>query len=176
MDAIAPKTWYVYTLAYPDGTVFYVGKGIGRRMFAHDREARGSCACKKCEIIRSIWLSGKPVQRRIIFETFSEGEALDYEKETMIQYAQTIVNIQRPVQVHAIPVLIGSSPLTCKRLRKEIGWTAFQTAIAAKVSMSTINRFERDKHSISVLKAYKVLNALSQELGRRIELEDIENE
>ena len=32
--------FYVYTLAYPDGKVFYVGKGSGYRIDQHEMEAR----------------------------------------------------------------------------------------------------------------------------------------
>ena len=33
------KKYYVYTLAYPYGEVFYVGKGIGDRLHRHEYEA-----------------------------------------------------------------------------------------------------------------------------------------
>ncbi len=31
--------FYVYLLMYPDGISFYVGKGTGKRVFDHEREA-----------------------------------------------------------------------------------------------------------------------------------------
>lgn len=34
------SSFYVYTLAYPDSKVFYVGKGTGKRIDDHEREAR----------------------------------------------------------------------------------------------------------------------------------------
>lgn len=84
-DAIlAPKTFYVYTYAYPNGTIFYVGKGTNGRIDEHEREARNSCPCRKCSVIRSIWASGKPVQKRIVYETFDEQEALERE-QTLIR-------------------------------------------------------------------------------------------
>ena len=80
MQTAAPKTWYVYTYSYPDGTVFYVGKGTKGRIDHHEREAQGKCSCKKCQAIRHIWASGNPVQKRIVFETLVEVEALEQER------------------------------------------------------------------------------------------------
>jgi hypothetical protein len=58
----APKTYYVYTYAYPDGTIFYIGKGTDGRIDQHEQEAtRSECTCKRCQVIRQIWASGKPV-------------------------------------------------------------------------------------------------------------------
>lgn len=63
-----------------------------------------------------------------------------------------------------------------KDLRLRAGWTVFELAKNADVSIATINRLEKDKNSVSTLMAYKVLNTLAQKLGHRIELEDIEND
>jgi hypothetical protein len=46
------KKYYVYTLTYSDEKVFYVGKGVGQRIVAHEREAKTGCACDKCKAIR----------------------------------------------------------------------------------------------------------------------------
>ena len=67
------KTWYVYTYAFPDGTVFYVGKGNHARIDDHERKARNGCDCDKCRIIRQIWESGHPVQKRIVFKTLCKS-------------------------------------------------------------------------------------------------------
>jgi hypothetical protein len=75
------KTFYVYVLARPDGSPFYVGKGLGKRIFDHDYEARSGHKCHKCNIIRKIWKSGGEVQRYIVFETNDEQEAFAYEIE-----------------------------------------------------------------------------------------------
>lgn len=99
MAATAPKTWYVYTYAYPDSTVFYVGKGTGNRLFTHEKEAKGICGCKKCRTIRAIWASNQPVQIRIVFETLNEAKALSHEQEVMAQHQQTIVNMRRSLKL-----------------------------------------------------------------------------
>ncbi len=41
---VAPRTWDVYTYAYPDpdNTVFHVGKGVDKRIFAHEQEAENA--------------------------------------------------------------------------------------------------------------------------------------
>lgn len=91
-----PQTWYVYTYAYPvdmGGAIFYAGKGTGTRMFAHEMEARGGCQCAKCDIIRSIWTSGKTAQKSIVFETFVEAEAYQHESELITKYAATLTNV-----------------------------------------------------------------------------------
>lgn len=81
MPTSRPKTWYVYTYAYPDGTLFYIGKGLRSRINSHEHEAETDCPCEKCCIIRRIWASDNPVQKRIVFETLTESEALSFEAE-----------------------------------------------------------------------------------------------
>ena len=72
--AIKSKKPYVYTLAYPDGKVFYVGKGIHYRINGHHAEAMGTrkeCNPYKCRVIRKIWASGDQVLKTVLacFET-----------------------------------------------------------------------------------------------------------
>ncbi len=78
--------YYVYTLAYPDGTVFYVGKGSGNRIQHHEQEALRGHDCPKCDLIRSIWEHGGTVQRTMVFETDDERAALDHEAELIQSY------------------------------------------------------------------------------------------
>lgn len=84
------KNFYTYILRYPDGcfdddsidvsgVVFYVGKGKKKRAFSHRNEARSSCICKKCDVIRSVWKAGKDYSTKIIFQTDNEEEALQHE-------------------------------------------------------------------------------------------------
>jgi DNA-binding XRE family transcriptional regulator len=62
---------------------------------------------------------------------------------------------------------------TLKELREEAGLTAFNLAAQADVSLSTINRMETGKEAVSRRIAYQVLNVLSNRLGRRITVEDV---
>lgn len=91
----APKTWYVYTYAFPDGSIFYVGKGNQGHIDEQEREAQNGCACEKCQNIREIWASGHPVQKRIVYETLVEAEALEYEKTLIHLHAGPHLTNQR---------------------------------------------------------------------------------
>lgn len=69
---------YVYTLAYPESMgskVFYVGKGVGVRIDAHERETRRGAKSHKCSVIRKIWASGGEVVKTKLayFETHKEA-------------------------------------------------------------------------------------------------------
>jgi Uncharacterized protein conserved in bacteria len=87
MATIPSPRFYVYTLARPDGSIFYVGKGSGRRVRTHEDEARyGRCQCRRCRTIQKIWKAGGEVQRTIIFTTDDEVEAYAYEAETIAQF------------------------------------------------------------------------------------------
>ncbi len=107
------KKYYVYTLAYPDGTVFYVGKGQDDRLHCHEYDARHSdeeiksryLNLEKCQIIRSIWEQGKQVEKNIVFETDVELDAYIYEW-TLINmvYTGQLVNIHSGGQTRSTPI------------------------------------------------------------------------
>ena len=80
MSTIPSSSFYVYVLARPNNKVFYVGKGKGYRINAHEGYATRGCTCHKCNIIRKIWRNGGEVQRYIVFTTESENEAFEYER------------------------------------------------------------------------------------------------
>lgn len=80
--------YYVYILARPDGSVFYVGKGSGKRIHQHEQEAERGCSCHKCNVIRKTWRSGSEIQKSIVFHTDSEQAALSYEIELIRYYGR----------------------------------------------------------------------------------------
>ncbi len=60
-----------------------------------------------------------------------------------------------------------------KELRERAGFTVNKLAGEADVSASTINRMERGD-AVNRLTAYKVLNVLSDKLGKRFEIDEVE--
>jgi hypothetical protein len=82
--------FYVYELVLvPDGTVCYVGKGSGRRMWNHRRYALQPPATTQAYLYRKLselLQAGKDFQPRKVFETDSEQEALQKESELIRHY------------------------------------------------------------------------------------------
>lgn len=57
--------FYVYLLLKPDGTPFYVGKGVGRRVFSHEREALAPGISHKLNTIRLVLKEGGQIRYSI---------------------------------------------------------------------------------------------------------------
>lgn len=79
--AIPIGKFYVYTLARPDGSVFYVGKGKAYRVNAHEKEAATGCECPRCFVIQSAWNAGEAIIKTIVFESSEENAVLTAERE-----------------------------------------------------------------------------------------------
>ena len=80
MESISPQIFYVYTLTNSlTGKVFYIGKGKGDRIHAHEAEARRGAQTYKCFLIRQIWEQGGKVIKSKVFETPIEQDAFIYE-------------------------------------------------------------------------------------------------
>lgn len=94
-DRLDRTNFYVYSYAYPDGTVFYIGKGCNGRINQHEYEARGGHQCKRCEAIRSIWAQGGQVIKRKEYENLSEAVAYQLEAQCIEERGlSTLVNGQ----------------------------------------------------------------------------------
>lgn len=76
---------YVYILRRPDGRPFYVGKGVGPRVFQHENEARHPnnrmSNAYKLNVIRALWRAGAQPIYEIDFVTDSAEEAYVREAE-----------------------------------------------------------------------------------------------
>lgn len=87
--------YYVYELIDPrTGVVFYVGKGKGSRIDAHEIEARKGRLSRKCDWIREIEAEGLAVLKSKV-KTFSdEQDAYDFEADLVDKYGlHSLANI-----------------------------------------------------------------------------------
>jgi hypothetical protein len=74
------KRFYVYVLFRPNGQPFYVGKGLGRRVFNHEMEARNtSIKTHKLNVIRAIIRQGGQIRYALPHFCDDEGEAHTFE-------------------------------------------------------------------------------------------------
>ncbi|QCL83358.1 GIY-YIG nuclease family protein [Agrobacterium pusense] len=85
--------FYVYVLYRPDGQPFYVGKGINKRVFDHEAEARrhhpfGESNPFKCNVIRKIIRDRGEVGYRIdrFYDSENQMECLEREAELIQTY------------------------------------------------------------------------------------------
>lgn len=152
------KNYYVYQLVDPrTGKPFYIGKGKGNRISAHEWEARRGSCHPKCIQIREIEEAGLSVERVIVREFASEDAAYKYE-------AKLIKNIGRANLTNCADG--GRNPLNCQPadpqkakdssmldvllflFRKTDGFTpAVYTYLGAKIKLNE-NFFEKMKEHI----------------------------
>lgn len=86
----------MYRLIDPrDGSVFYVGKGSGKRILQHEADAaRGRIGnVAKHERILAIWAAGLQVEREMVAEGLTESQAFDLERQ-LIGDRAGLANIQ----------------------------------------------------------------------------------
>jgi hypothetical protein len=77
--------YYVYQLIDPrNNKPFYVGKGKGERMYAHEREAEGKSQHPKCKLIREIKALGYVIEYKILKRFKDEAEAYKYEANVIL--------------------------------------------------------------------------------------------
>jgi len=87
--------YYVYELCRPNGDVFYVGKGLNRRVIEHELEAvrhhpLGESNPFKCNVIRQILNEGAQIKYRIgqVYETCEEAKCLEHEARLIAKYGR----------------------------------------------------------------------------------------
>lgn len=117
------SSYYVYTLAYPDGRVFYVGKGRGDRVYQHERDARDGRISKNCDIIRDIWAQGGQILKKRLYVNLSEEDALSIETVLIALFDRAnLANGQNGQEkALALPVKVRRSQRS--KSRKIIGYT-----------------------------------------------------
>lgn len=114
--------YYVYELCRPNGDVFYVGKGLNRRVVEHELEAArhhsvGESNPFKCNVIRQILKENAQITYRIIqmFDASMESECLKLEARLIEKYGRrheggTLTNL-----AGGIGSMSGSSPYTIEK-------------------------------------------------------------
>jgi len=82
------RNYYTYILCRPSGEPFYVGKGIGFRVFNHEVEADGDKSSHKLRLIRRIRTDGG--QLVYVIDAFhpDESAALLRERELIARYGR----------------------------------------------------------------------------------------
>jgi hypothetical protein len=98
--------FYVYELIDPrDSAVFYVGKGKGDRLLAHEREAKTRADHPKHDRIRAIWAGGFTVKRRVVKKFASEKAAYKFEEKRIAEYdRKTLCNIHAGGEIKFAPI------------------------------------------------------------------------
>ena len=90
------KRFYVYTLTDPrDRSVFYVGKGTGRRLKAHEMQAKRLDLAnpRKVERIREILKAGLRPVAEIQIDHLDESDAFQKERELIEFHGESLTNI-----------------------------------------------------------------------------------
>jgi len=85
--------YYVYVLKKPDGVPFYVGKGQGNRLFAHEKFAMEGIGedynTAKAAMIKDIKSRGEHVLYEVVMTTYNEDEAFRQEAALILGFGTT---------------------------------------------------------------------------------------
>jgi len=85
--------FYVYILRDPrNNEPFYVGKGTGPRIEAHEKEMRRGVSSPKCNRIREIVESGQRVIKERVAEFALEADAYRHEAQLIAKYGACLTN------------------------------------------------------------------------------------
>lgn len=121
----ALKGYYVYALIDPrDNKVFYIGKGVGDRVFNHEIESEKSPVSEKIKLqtISSIENSGLNVKKIIINWGLTESEAFaseaslinlwNFNSETKLSNIVAGHHVHEALTVEDFEMLYGAQPLS----------------------------------------------------------------
>lgn len=99
MPILVEPRYFVYELVDPrDGSVFYVGKGTGKRPYAHAAEARAHNFKNPAKVKRilEIFDTGQEVEIRYVHVDLYEREAYRLEREQIASHGlKNLTNISR---------------------------------------------------------------------------------
>lgn len=109
--------FYVYTYAFPDGRVFYVGKGTGYRMNSHESLARSMFPGPTYDVIRQITESGNKPLKTVVFETDNETEAFKVEVQLINHYG--LANLTNKNSGGAGGISGDSQPVTTIKINSD---------------------------------------------------------
>lgn len=157
--------WYVYELVDPrDGLAFYVGKGCGNRIFAHEKDAERDGVCsEKVNKIKDIWADGLQVEKRHVAFFWDEQAAYDFEAVRVDEYGlDSLTNIipgggsvrsgsfiQRAKPVKPMTIVEVVRALTQKE--NVLSW--FAAWLRAKTQGNELEVVSGDKWSVAIATA-----------------------
>lgn len=150
--------FYVYELVDPrSGTVFYVGKGQGKRVDAHELQARAGKRSKKCNLIREIEAAGLFIEKRKVATFEEESEAYLAEAELVDLYG--LENL-----TNAIPGGYGAYSRALEELRNR---PKKDTESSDRVLLSAVCKLlvRVKKHMNAGAKTITALGILEFEIG-----------
>ena len=156
------KRYYVYCLVDTrDASVFYIGKGYGNRVFAHEKYALGEATSNevdedsesdqqlKIAKIREIISSGNQVEKVVVSYGLTENEAFASEN-TLINFVRLISNNELTnivkghgslgMSVEALERAFGYEPLSLEKIGTD------ELILAVKVNDSFELNRDEDKH------------------------------
>jgi len=98
--------WYVYRLVDPrTNKPFYIGKGNGNRIDAHEQNALDGVCHPKCLVIKDIWSQNLQIIKEKVAYFWDEQGAYDYEytliQEIGIDNLTNLVNYTQSVRFNA---------------------------------------------------------------------------
>lgn len=126
----APKEYYVYQLIDPrSNKPFYIGKGKGQRLDAHEKEAAKGAVHPKCEVIRDIQSAGLVVGKEIVKRFANEDAAYKYEARLIKRIGlENLTNLAHGGRI-AFPVKPKDT-----ELEKDKEWVSAVSVLAKKTN------------------------------------------
>jgi hypothetical protein len=155
-QSVISKKFYVYELLDPrNGRPFYVGKGMGRRMYQHERDALCGHRSRKYSRIREIREAGLSVQYNVLSQHSDEEEAYGAE-------AARIVDLGLDSLTNVVPGGRGGYAALVERARSwtERGWRGWLNTALRFAFLSGCFRAPPDA-LVEFVDAYGVVSPVS---------------